>query len=435
MGASPADRPALPWILAGLCLTQITAWGVLYYAFPVLSARITAETGWSATATTAAYSAALMLSALIGIRVGKVLDRHGPRWIMTTGSLLGVLGVLVLAWSPSYGTFLVGWLIIGAAQAGTLYPPAFAAVTRWYGTRRVFALTVITLVGGLASTVFAPTAEALAGVLSWREVWVVLAVVLGVVTVPIHLWVLRRPWPQEAGSGPVRPEGGEEDVPRSTEGTAPAQDEPRNGTEDQAGWVPEEAYARGIMRSPAYLLMTVGLTLGSMAMFAAMINLVPMLVARGVDSTTAAWILGIGGAGQVLGRLFYWAMERWLSVRLRTTLIYGLVAAGSAAFALDQTHLAWLLTVAVLTGMGRGLSTLLKATAVTDRWGPRAYGRLSGVFNAPVMLGIALAPVIGAGLADLLASWQAAYVVLAVIGALGVGALHFSVPRPAKGTS
>lgn len=73
---------------------QITSWGVVHYAFPVLSARVTADTGWSAIATTAAFSGALLVSALAGIPADRILDERGPRAVMTTGSLLGVGAVL-----------------------------------------------------------------------------------------------------------------------------------------------------------------------------------------------------------------------------------------------------------------------------------------------------------------------------------------------------
>ena len=71
-----------------LCVTEITSWGVLYYAFPVLSGRISADTGWSPTALMAAFSVGLVVSGLLGIAVGRWLDRHGPRWLMSAGSLL-----------------------------------------------------------------------------------------------------------------------------------------------------------------------------------------------------------------------------------------------------------------------------------------------------------------------------------------------------------
>src|SRR3954469_25359730 len=75
--------------LVALCITQVTSWGVLYYALPVALGPITADTGWSPTAVTAAFSAGLVVSALVGIPVGRWLDRFGPRRVMTAGSLLG----------------------------------------------------------------------------------------------------------------------------------------------------------------------------------------------------------------------------------------------------------------------------------------------------------------------------------------------------------
>ena len=397
----PQDRPGLPVILTGLCTTQIIAWGILYYAFPVLSARIAEDTGWSASSITIAYSAGLVVSALLGIPVGKILDRRGPRLVMTIGSVLGVIGLLNIAWAPNYWMFLFGWLLAGAAMAGNLYPPAFAAAIRWYGHRKVFALTMITLIGGLAATVFAPVTEALAGALDWRGVYVVLAAVLGAVSIPVHAIVLRRRWPAE-----VRTTGAEQH-------------------DDAAS---DAAYARAVMRSPAYILMTIGLTLGGVAMFAAVINLVPMLIDRGISSTLAAWILALNGLGQVVGRLFYLMVERRLSVMAKHMWVYGLLALTTAAFAADVTNIAWLILIAMTAGAGRGISTLLKATAVTDRWGQRAYGRLSGVFNAPVMFGIAIAPALGAWLAELTGSWEAMYLVLTGFGVLAVLLLSFSLP-------
>ncbi|MEJ2854254.1 MULTISPECIES: MFS transporter [unclassified Saccharothrix] len=75
-------------VLVVLCLTQITSWGVLFYAFPVLAPDIAASTGWSATAVIGAFSVAQLVSAAAGVPVGRVLDRFGPQVVMTTGSLV-----------------------------------------------------------------------------------------------------------------------------------------------------------------------------------------------------------------------------------------------------------------------------------------------------------------------------------------------------------
>ncbi|MDX2900777.1 MFS transporter, partial [Streptomyces scabiei] len=174
-GTGDRSRPRA--VLPALCVTQITSWGILYYAFPVLGSRITADTGWSQAATTAAFSAALLVSAVAGIPIGRILDRRGPRAVMTAGSALGTLALLVIAAAPNLAAFSAGWLLAGLAMAATFYPPAFAALTRWWGPDRVRALTIVTLAGGLASTVFAPLTAALAEHMSWRATYVVLAAI------------------------------------------------------------------------------------------------------------------------------------------------------------------------------------------------------------------------------------------------------------------
>ena len=181
-GASTDGGPRR--VLAALCITQVTSWGVLYYAFPVLSGRISTDTGWTVSSLTAAFSAGLVVSAVLGVVVGRWVDRHGPRRLMTTGSLVGVASMVAIATSPTMAWFLTGWLLAGAAMSAVLYPPAFAALTRWYGPRAVGALTVLTLAGGLASTLFAPLTAALADPLGWRGTYLVLAGILLVVTVP-----------------------------------------------------------------------------------------------------------------------------------------------------------------------------------------------------------------------------------------------------------
>ena len=279
------DRVGLRRILVTLCVTQVTSWGILYYAFPVLSGRISAATGWSPPALTAAFSAGLVVSAVAGVGVGRWIDRHGPRGVMTLGSVVAVLAVVAIAVAPTLPVFVGAWLVAGVAMAGVLYPPAFAALTRWYGPRSVGALTVLTLAGGFASTIFAPITAALADHLDWRGVYLVLAGVLAVVTIPAHAVGLRRPWPQVAET--------------SATGQRP----------------------RDILTSRPFIALAAALALAACASHAAVVNLVPLLTERGIGIGVAAVILGLGGAGQVLGRLGYAPLHRRLDVRSRTVAV------------------------------------------------------------------------------------------------------------------
>ncbi|MFJ8723601.1 MFS transporter [Streptomyces sp. NPDC093269] len=360
-GTGDRSRPRVA--LPALCITQITSWGIVYYAFPVLNPQITAATGWSAAATAAAFSGALLVSAVVGIPVGRVLDRRGPRAVMTTGSVLGVVAVLAIANAPSVATFTAAWMLAGVAMAATFYQPAFAALTRWWGPSRIRALTIVTLAGGLASTVFAPLTATLAEHLGWRISYTVLAAVLAVVTIPLHVLALRAPWPP----APV----------------LPAHQSTRSGA---------------VERSRPFLMLAAALTLNSLSMYAVVIVLVPLLTERGASPAAAAWALGLGGAGQTLGRTLYAGLARRTNVTIRTAILIAAGGATTAALASVSGPFPLLIVLAVAAGMVRGNLTLLQATAVTDRWGAADYGRLSGLLAAPSTVASALAPFAGAAL-------------------------------------
>jgi MFS family permease len=128
------DRSRLRAVLPVLCATQITSWGIVYYAFPVLNLQITASTGWPAGSTTAAFSAALLVSALAGIRVGRIIDHRGPRAVMTARSILGVISILIVAAAPNLPVFFAVWLLAGLAMTRLLADRAPSA--RSPGRRR-----------------------------------------------------------------------------------------------------------------------------------------------------------------------------------------------------------------------------------------------------------------------------------------------------------
>ena len=395
--APPLTEGGLRRVLVVLCATEIVSWGVLYYAFPVLAPAISADRGWPVSTITAAFSAGLVTSALVGIWSGRLLDRIGPRPVMTVGSLSAVPAVVGIALAPSLPLFFAAWVLAGFAMAGTLYPPAFAALTRWWGPRRVRALTVLTLVAGLASTIFAPLTAALLDPLGWRSTYLVLAVVLAVVTIPAHALGLRGRWPE----------------PRELDTTS------------VAGRAPRE-----IVRSRAFVLLVPAVALGTFSAFAVVVNQVPLLLEQGLSTSTAAWALGLGGVGQVCGRLFYGRLDRALSVRARGVTILGLSALATALLAVVPGPTGLLIAVAMPAGAARGIFTLLQATAISDRWGAAHYGRLNGLLSAPSMIATAVAPWAGAALAATLGGYTAVFWLLAAVAALAAALAWGSVPAP-----
>jgi MFS family permease len=389
--------------LLALCVTEITSWGVLYYAFPVLLADLTRETGWSTAQSVGAFSTGALVSSAAAVPVGRLLDRRGPRVVMTAGSVLAVGSVCALAAAPTLGLFYLAWAVAGVAQAATLYPPAFAALTGWYSeSGRIRALTVLTLVAGLSSTVFAPVTAALLTALSWRQAYLVLAGVLLVVTVPLHALCLTPPWP-----GSVR-----------TRANAAARRE-------------DLAHGRAVVRARPFQVLVAVMTLTGFGSYAATINLVPLLSARGYGTEFGALALGLVGVGQVLGRFGYAPLARRSGVAVRTAVIPAAAALCVAGLGVLPGPAPALVALTVLAGAARGAHTLLQASAVADRWGTRAFGRVNGVFSAPITAAIALAPAGGAIVAQWLGSYPSAFLVLAALTAVAsVAALATSVPRP-----
>ena len=132
------------------------------------------------------------------------------------------------------------------------------------------------------------------------------------------------------------------------------------------------------------------------------------------------------GLGQVAGRLVYTALAHRASLVLRTTVVFGLVTISTAVLAVVQGPVALLIGVSMFAGVGRGIATLLQATAITDRWGPRAYGHLSGLLGLPVLLAAAAAPWAGAVFAEAAGSYQAAFLILAGLAGAGTVLLIIS---------
>lgn len=376
------DRTGLRRVVVFLSLTVTASYGVLFFAFPVLLTAIVDDTGWSAPATVAAFSSSQIVAAVVGIGAGRILDHHGPRAVMTAGSLLALPAGLLIALSANYAVFFAGWLIAGFAMAGTFYGPAFVALTRWAGKRRVQALTQLTLVGAFASTVFAPLTAELNSILGWRHTLVTLVVMLVLVTAPVHWLGLRQPWAASARA-PIA--------------------------------VNPVSRRRSVATSRAFILLAISLSAGAFTVFAAVINLVPLLVERGFTPRTAALALGLSGVGQVMGRLGYGRLARHTSMTTRTVIIVASCGLTSALLGVLSGPVFAIIGTAILLGAARGMFTLIEATAVSDRWGSGGYGRLNGLISAPVLLSTACAPFAGSAIAELIGGQSSAFLVLASV--------------------
>jgi len=338
--------PARAWaIVAGLSVTETVSWGILYYAFAVFLLPMRRELGFSTAEITGAFSLALLIAGVAGIGVGRYLDSRSPRGLMTAGSAAGVL--LVIAWSRVGGLVALYalWAAIGFVMAAVLYEPAFTVLAKWFPAEpeRRRAMTALTLVAALASFIFLPLSQALIDVHGWRDALVILAVILGVFTIPIHALVLRQA-PERLSTRRVTP----------------------------------SASASDALRSGRFWLLTAAFFLATATGIAMTVHAVPYLVERGYSAAFAAFAVGLVGFSQIPGRVAFAALGSRLPAAWATAGVFALIALGILVLVSIQGTAAALAGL-VLLGMGNGMSTLSRATLIADRYGAGAYGAIGGV--------------------------------------------------------
>ncbi len=389
------------WVLvAALGVTETTSWGILYYSFSVFLAPMESELGWSRAAMTGAYSLAILLSGVAAVPVGRWLDAHGPRLLMTAGSCAGV--GLLLAWSAvdSLPAFYLLWAGIGLANATVLYEPAFAVAARWFRTRRSQALMVITLMAGLASTIFVPLADWLVHAQGWRPALVTLAVILAVVTVPLHALLLRR-----------RPE----DLGLAVDGdAAPAALPAATPATEQS--VPLSA----ALHDPSFAWLVAAFWLYALSNIGVAVHLLPYLTGAGYASTDAALLVGGVGVMQVVGRIIFVPLERRLAPRVMSAAVFALQPVALAVLLLAPAPVGGLVFVA-LFGASRGATTLLRSLLVVGLYGPARFASIAGIITSFVTVAQAAAPV-GVGAAyDATGGYSQVWWALVAVSVLAVG--------------
>jgi MFS family permease len=349
---------------------------VLFYGFAVFLTPMQAELGWSIAELTGAYSLALLVSGVAAIPVGRWLDRHGPRALMTGGSVAAAL--LVVAWASVdslLGYYLV-WLGIGLVMATVLYEPTFHMVANWFRRLRSRALTVLTFVAGLASVIYIPLASWLVDAFGWRDALLILAAILALGTIPIHALLLRR-GPGDLG---LEPDGGRVEARSPKIDPLPVE---RSLTREEA------------MRHPGFWWLGASFFLATLGTMAVIVHLIPYLVSAGYSRSFAAGAAGAVGLLALPGRLIFTPLGGIIDRRYITALIFVLQAVALALLLADQSRVGVVVFV-VLFGAGFGAITPARAALVAEGYGPAHYGSISGVVAFCITLARSIAPV-GAG--------------------------------------
>lgn len=342
-----------------LAISQLVSWGVLFYGFAVAAPDITDDTGWSDGVLSGAFALGLLIAGFGAPPIARALARFDPRLVLTTGSIVGAVGMVAFAAAPNPVVLYLAWVVIGAAMAATLYEPAMAVLVALDPARRHRTLAVVTVAGGLASTVFAPLGGWLVEAFGWRQALAVLGIGGGLLTAVLHAVVLPPPGAHDA-------------VTQVNHLPAPPVDKPLRQ-----------------LRSAVLFEQA--------AMIATTAYLIVLLVDRGADLTVASAALGVMGLGKVAGRLLLLGPIGRQSLTTLAAVATGVQLAG-LALPLAVTSSVIVFPAMVAVGVASGATTVLRPLIVVELVGAGPFAATNARIQrastaarsaAPLVLGVA----------------------------------------------
>ena len=392
--ATPAVSSSYRVTVAALAIGQVLTWAALYYTFSSFVLPMQRELGWDKATLMGAFTLGLAVWGACTYAVGAAIDAGRGRAVMTLGTALAGLGFV--AWSQVSAPWMLYavWALLGATMAATLYEPVFAVLTKRYPQRYQHAITMLTLVGGFASTLAFPAIAWLQAALGWRPTLAFVGMLLLLFVAPLHAWALRGP---------------------AIVASANAHAERDDSTLQQA------------LREPAFWLLTGCFMLHAFVSAALWAHVIPIFAAKGVSQADALLVLMTIGPAQVAGRLIFVWLGGGLSLRQLGSWVLAGMPLAMVLFALGQT-LPALLVFALVFGFSNGLVTIVRGGLVPQYFGRTNVGRIGGAMSGIGLLSRAAAPLITAWLLLVVPSYREVVLVLAGLGVLSVLAFWQAKP-------
>jgi predicted MFS family arabinose efflux permease len=342
-------------VVVVLGTTQTLAWASSYYLPAILADRIAADLGISSTWFFAAFSGALVISAMVGPRVGRTVDAIGGREVLAASNVVIAVGLATLAVAHSEGMLWVAWLILGLGMGVGLYDTAFAALGRIYGTDARSAITGITLIAGFASTVGWPLTAWGASELGWRETCLAWSAAHLLVGLPLNFLLLPKPPNIVASSD-------------------------NNGKPD-------------VRLDRRMIVLGFAFAASWMVVAAMAVHLPRLLEAAGATTVQAVAAGALIGPAQVGARIVEASLFKRFHPMVSARLSVALHPIGAAVLAIFGAAAASS-PFTILHGAGSGILTIARGTVPLAMFGPENYGYRLGLLGAPSRVAMAAAPLL-----------------------------------------
>jgi MFS family permease len=363
---SASGRDAIMRIVVPVSVIQTVLWGVLYYSYAVLMMPVGQVAEVDAGTLTALFSAALLISGMLAVPVGRIADARGGKGLLIAGTLLSSLLFFLWANTTTLAGLAVIWGGIGVAMAMT-FPMGNVIFAQHMSRDLRRAVVISSLFTGFAATIFVPVAEFMCGHFGWR------AAVLLFSAVCIACAVLAG-MALPGGTGSHR----EEKIPE------------KRDVARHAG-----AGVRGVLRNPRFWAVAVALASNAAISTGLAVHLVSLLANRGYDAVQISSAVALMGAAQVGARAILALGGKHLASSISMgmlALALQIVAMLMLWIATTFTSSGWaLIGFAITNGLVAGLTLVVGALITVDLFSTAHYGQVQGILKTITTLFRAIA--------------------------------------------
>jgi MFS family permease len=350
-------------------------------AFSLFFPPIVDEFGWERGVTAGAFSFGFLVSAVLSPLLGRLMDRHGPRFVMEIGVAATAAGLLLATFSTTpWHVYVTLGMLVGAGTTFTGYTGQALFLPNWFVRRRGLAMSIAFAGVGFGSIVMLPLLQSYVERNGWRAGCTALGVIALVVLVPLNLLLRRRP----ADIG-LTPDGDAE---------TPASAQARRTNVVDPAWAAVDWTLPRALRTARFWWVAVAYFGALFAWYAVQVHQTKYLVEIGFSAKDAAWALGAVSLAGVPGQIAL----GWLSDRIGREPVWaignlGFALAYAALLALPAHPSMPLLYAMVIAqgAIGYGLTSVVGAIPAEIFEGQH-YGPIFGTLMLSALAGGAAGP-------------------------------------------
>ena len=424
-------RPKTPffygWLVLGVgALGAFFATSIAGVVLGGIQGLIIEDTGWRRSTIGLAAAAGVWGSGLLAPFIGRLADRYGPRWIMSLGTLILGLGLLLLGGTDAIWLFFLLAVLMRAISQPTLIGvvPQTIAVS-FFRRKRNLALALTGLFRPVSGAILIPLISVVAVVYNWRTAFRGLGILSVLLCLPMFLVIRRHP--EDIG---LLPDGDPAASPTSIGRPSIA---PNPGSrETDAGLIAsnkntEPAWtAREVLRTRAFWLMAITTFLSVASSSAIGFNMVPYLHEEVQLSTSqAAGVLSVSTLCALANLVWGYAADKLTPRRCMIGAM--LSAVGIVLFLLAVDSLLSAYIFGVLWGVVSS-SQVLIYMGLAHYYGQASYGTIAGTLRPFEAGGLGVGQSFGAVLYDITGNYRG--LIIASLGAHLLAALLMFLAKP-----